>query len=385
MTDIHDLIQKATEIAKGVIRKESAIADKEGIWVSESMAALKESRLTALTVPINCGGHGQGLYALARVCEELGKGYASAGLCFGMHCVGTAVIAAKATEWQKKNYLEPIAGGTHLTTLALSEPGTGAHFYIPQTSLLPLSANEYLINGSKTFVTNGGHVDSYVLSTVAAADEARADEFSCIVLNKDTEGIQWGQEWDGLGMRGNASRSLKLTNVRITDQHILGEKGEQIWYVFNVVAPYFLTAMSGTYLGIAQRALEEAQATVSKRVYAHNGTALAQVSNIQHRLGMLWANVERTRQLIYHAALLGDKGDEAAVLSLLAAKAEVASCAVDTANEALTLAGGIGYQHNGLLGMLMRDARAAHVMAPTTDILYTWIGRALLDQPLLSD
>jgi alkylation response protein AidB-like acyl-CoA dehydrogenase len=143
--------------------------------------------------------------------------------------------------------------------------------------------------------------------------------------------------------------------------------------------------MSGTYLGIAARALEEATTTLSRRVYTHNGSSLAQVPVLQHRLGTLWAKVERTRQLIYSAARLGDNGDASATLSLLAAKAEVASCAVDTVNEAMTLAGGIGYRNNGLLGMLLRDARAAHVMSPTTDILYTWLGRALLDQPLLSD
>jgi len=383
--DVHALIERAREISQDIVKKESLVADKEGTWVEQSMAALKKSGLTALTAPVDCGGHGHGMYALARICEELGKGYSSTGLCFGMHCVGTAVIAAKATKWQKKTYLEPIANGEHLTTLSLSEQGTGAHFYFPQTSLVPLSESSFLINGAKNFVTNGGHVDSYVLSTVGASDTASADQFSCVVLDEGTEGMQWGKDWNGLGMRGNSSRSLKLENVRISANQILGEKGDQLWYVFNVVAPYFLTAMSGTYLGIAESALCEARTTLAKRMYSHNGTALAQVSLLQHRLGTLWAKVERTRQLIYHAALSGDKGEESAVLPLMAAKAEVASCAVDTVNEAMTLSGGIGYQHNGLLGMLMRDARAAHVMSPTTDILYTWMGRALLDQPLLSD
>lgn len=383
--EIHTLIQKAREIAHGVVAREGPVADKQGRWVSESMAALKDARLTGLVVPAEYGGAGQGLYALVRICEELGRSYSSVGLCFGMHCVGTAVIASKATDWQKKNYLEPIAQGRHLTTLALSEPGTGAHFYFPQTPLIPLSNDDFLINGGKTFVTNGGHADSYVLSTVAATDNARPDEFSCVILDEGKEGMTWGKEWDGLGMRGNSSKALQLNNVQISSKHILGEKGDQLWYVFNVVAPYFLTAMAGTYLGIAQRALEEATATLSKRTYSHNGTNLAQVSLLQHRLGTIWTRVERTRQLIYNAALLGDKGDPGSVVSILAAKAEVAVCAVDTVNEAMTLAGGIGYHQNGTLGMLMRDARAAHVMSPTTDLLFTWIGRALLDQPILSD
>lgn len=379
------MIRQAAEIGREVVAKEAPAADENASWLQHSMKALQSARLTALVVPEESGGHGHGLYALARVCEELGKVYSSAGLCFGMHCVGSAVIAAKATEWQKKTYLEPIARGEHITTLALSEPGTGAHFYFPQTALLPLSETDLLVNGEKTFVTNGGHADSYVLSTFAASEDASPDQFSCIVVNENTEGMQWGKDWSGLGMRGNASRALQLKNVRINSQQILGEKGDQLWYIFNVVAPYFLTAMAGTYLGIAESALQFGKETLQKRTYSYNGTNLAQLPLLQHRLGTIWAKVERTRQLIYHAAMLGDRGDASAITAIMAAKAEVGGCAVDTVNEVMTLAGGIGYQQNGKLGMLLRDARAAHVMSPTTDLLYTWIGRALLDQPILSD
>ncbi|MES2702851.1 MAG: acyl-CoA dehydrogenase family protein [Bacteroidota bacterium] len=383
--DINKLIEKAAEIARTVVAKEAVQADADAVWVAQSMAALKESGLTGLVVPAECGGAGQGLYALVRICEELGKGYSSAGLCFGMHCVGTAVIAAKATGWQKKNYLEPIAAGEHITTLALSEPGTGAHFYFPQTALLPLSADEFLINGMKSFVTNGGHADSYVVSTMAASQDASPEQFSCVILDEHTPGMQWGKKWEGLGMRGNSSTSLELNNIKISSRHILGEPGDQLWYVFNVVAPYFLIAMAGTYLGIAEQALAEARATLLKRSYSYNGSNLSQVSLLQHRLGKMWIRVESCRRLIYHAAHQGDKGAADAVLAILAAKADVAECAVDTVNEAMTLAGGIGYQHNSHLGMLLRDARAAHVMSPTTDMLLTWVGRTLLDQPLLSE
>jgi alkylation response protein AidB-like acyl-CoA dehydrogenase len=382
---IDDLVKQAEEIGNSIVVKERTEADQNGTWVKESMKALQHEGLTALVVPPDLGGHGKGLFALARICETLGKSYSSVGLCFGMHCVGSAVIAAKATSWQKQNYLAKIAEGKHITTLALSEPGTGAHFYIPQTSLMPISEKTFLINGGKTFVTNGGHADSYVISTMAASHEANPEHFSCIVLDAHTAGIRWGKEWDGLGMRGNSSRSMTLENVTISDQQILGEPGDQLWYVFNVVAPYFLTAMSATYLGIAESALEETKKMLSNRIYAHNGTNLAQVSLLQHRLGTLWAKVERTRTLIYSAAHKGDSGDPAAVLSLLSAKAEVAGCCVDTINDVMTLSGGIGYSNNSLLSMLMRDARASHVMAPTTDMLYTWIGRTLLDQPILSD
>jgi alkylation response protein AidB-like acyl-CoA dehydrogenase len=184
---------------------------------------------------------------------------------------------------------------------------------------------------------------------------------------------------------GNSSRTLKLNDVHISGKHILGEKGDQLWYVFNVVAPYFLMAMAGTYLGIAEAALSEAKVALANRHYAHNGSSLSQVSLLQHRLGTLWANVERTRQLVYNAARLGDQNSPEARLHILSAKAEVAGCCVHLVNEVMTLNGGIGYKNNSRLGMLLRDARASHIMSPTSDLLYTWIGRVLLDQPIFSE
>ncbi len=385
MPELEHLIEKAREIATSIVPSEAIDADKEGKWVAQTMKALRDSKLTGVVVPQEQGGAGLGYYAIVKLCEVLGTAYSSAGLCFGMHCVGTAVIAAKATFWQKKNYLEPIAAGQHITTLALSEPGTGAHFYYPQTSLVPEDNENFIVNGTKTFITNGGHADSYVISTMGASEDAGPDQFSCAIIDAHKQGILWGEEWKGLGMRGNSSRSAQFQNIKISGNHILGEKGDQLWYIFNIVAPNFLMAMSGTYLGIAEAALQEARITLAKRTYTHNGTGLSQVSLLQHRLGTLWSRVERTRQLIYNAARMGDRGDAKALLHILSAKAEVANCAVDVVNEALTLAGGIAYRENGKLGMLLRDARAAHVMSPTTDLLYTWMGRALLDQPILSD
>lgn len=385
MMELGSLIAKAETIAQEVAAKEAETADTDGTWVTNTMNALKESGLTALVVPQSCGGLDQGLLALVRISETLGRSYSSAGLCFGMHCVGTAVIAAKATEFQKQQYLVPIAEGRHITTLALSEPGTGAHFYFPQTSLIAVTEDEFIVSGKKSFVTNGGHADSYVVSTLGASAEAEDDQFSCTLIDASAPGITWGDEWSGLGMRGNSSRSMYLNDVHISGSHILGEKGDQIWYVFNVVAPYFLMAMAGTYLGIAEAALEEAKASLTSRVYAHNGAGLAGSNLLQHRLGTLYANVERTKRLIYHAAEAGDRNQADAMLSILSAKAEVANCCVDVVNEAMTLTGGMGYRNNSRLGMLLRDARASHVMSPTTDLLYTWIGRVLLDQPIFSD
>ncbi|MFN7134044.1 MAG: acyl-CoA dehydrogenase family protein, partial [Myxococcales bacterium] len=293
-------------------------------------------------------------------------------------------IAARATPVQQQRYLAPICRGEHLTTLALSEPGTGVHFYFPRASITR-EGGRLVLNGTKSFVTNGGHADSYVVSAVTAGRDVAPGVFSCLVLPADAPGASWGGAWAGFGMRGNSARTLELREVALDEDHLLGREGDELWYVFNVVAPYFLVAMSGTYLGLATAALDQVREHLAGRSYAHSGASLAESNVLQHRLGTLWGHVEATRRLLYHAAMSGDAGDELALVALCSAKAEVADCAVRVCNEAMTLMGGAAYREDGTVARLLRDARASHVMAPTTDVLRTWAGRALLGLPLLAE
>jgi isovaleryl-CoA dehydrogenase len=326
---------------------------------------------------------GQGLLALAVISEEIGKADPSSGLCFGMHCVGTAVIAAKATKDHEERYLRPIAEGKHITTLALSETGTGAEFYFPQTKLTRVG-NNFVITGEKDFITNGSHADSYVISTVAT-EEANPEigEFDCLILDNKTQGLEWKKKWRGFGMRGNSSRGVKLNNVQVPATNLLGEEGSHTWYVFEVVAPYFLIAMAGVYLGVAQSALDITLNHLRGRGHAHSGKKLAEIPILQHSVSRMWAEVEKTRSLIYNACLLGDAGDKSAINYILMCKADAANTAVQVANEAMTLGGGMAYGENAFLARLLRDARASHVMSPTTYILEELAGRSLLGLPLL--
>ena len=371
----------AREIAHGIVREQAEQVYSERRWPEGAIRELQRAGLGGLSVPTEFGGLGGGASSLAEVCEVLGEQCASTAICFGMHCVGSAVIAAHATPAQQRELLEPICEGEHITTLALSEPGTGGHFYLPQTQILA-SGSGYVLNGRKTFVTNGNHADSYVLSGVSAVDGL---SFSCAVAPQGTPGMEWSGQWTGMGMRGNSSLQLALNDVAIPESHLLGNEGDQIWYVFHVVAPYFLMAMSGVYLGIAQAAYSAACAHLTKRSYSHTGSMLADTAVLQHRIGRLWGELEKTRQLVHAAAKKFDMGSDDALLAVMAAKAEVADCAVMMTNEAMTLCGGIGYRDAGPLERYLHDARAAHVMAPTTDTLRTWIGRAALDLPLLGD
>lgn len=383
--DCAAILRKVRDIAKGVVAASAERTDQLAAWPEENMRLLQKEGLGGLVVPRAYGGRGHGLYTLARACQILGEECSSTAICFGMHCVGSSVIAAHATADQQFRFLAPICEGRHITTLSISERGTGAHFYLPETRLFSLSPEEYLLSGTKDFVTNGSHADSYVVSAVAAEPDAPLGQFSCVVVPGDAEGITWGPPWDGLGLRGNSSRAMKLSGVRVERANLLGKEGDQNWYIFNVITPFFLIAIAATYLGVAESAFEEARRHLSRRHHTHTGASLGQNSVLQHRLGTLWSMLERTRRLIYSAAESFDAGDPDALTSVMASKVEVADCVVGMINEVMTLMGGIGYSEKSKLHRLMRDARAVHLMSPTSEILRLWMGRAVLGVPLLVD
>lgn len=382
-TSVAAAVELARQVAADVAAPLAEQVD-EGHWPREALTELQKRGLGGLTVPAEAGGCGLGLRALAGVCEVLGSACASTAITFGMHAVGAAVVAAKATPEQTDRFLRPIAAGEHLTTLALSEPGTGSQFWIPQTALRG-AGEEYVVDGEKSFVTNGSRADSYVVSTVAADAGAPVGQFSCVLVPDDAPGLSWKGQWQGLGMRGNSSRGASLTGVRIPRANLLGAEGDQIWYVFEVVAPYFLIAMASTYLGVAQAALDDAVQHLQARRHSHTGRTLAAEPVVQHRLGVLWAQVERTRRFVYWAAEEAEAGGPAALPALASAKAEVADAAVGVVNEVMTLLGGAAYRDRSPVERHLRDVRAAHVMAPTTDVLRTWTGRAALGIPLLGE
>lgn len=376
------LRQQVAEVVEREIKPRAAETDRQGQWPAHSFAALKRAGLMGLHVPGESGGLGQGLLALAVLTETIAQGCASSAICYGMHCVGTAVIASKATPEQSEKYLKPIARGEHITTLSLSEAGSGVHFYLSETDVAR-DADGFTVNGTKQFVTNGGHADSYVVSTKASALAGGLGEFNCLLVDRDSGGIDWLDAWDGFGMRGNAARGMRLRNVRVPLANLLGQEGDEVWYVFEVVAPYFLVAMAGTYLGVAQAALDETLRHLKTRSHTTSGETLAMVSTNQISVAEMWTRVERTRHWLYHAAHAGDRDPAAALKHLLTSKVEAAETAVWVANEAMTLCGGIAYRENSSLARMLRDARASHVMSPTTTLLQLWTGRSLLDQPML--
>lgn len=377
-----ELRQSAESITADFVAPMAEKVDRECMWPAHSMKAFAEGGLLGLQVPTVLGGHGEGLLALSVVTEIIAKACPSSALCFGMHCVGTAVMAAKATPHHQQEYLKRIALGQHITTLALSESGSGAHFYLPSTRL-KRDGDNLVVNGNKQFVTNGGYADSYVVSVLAAGEPNDFGDFSCLIVDGDTPGIEWLEKWQGFGMRGNSSRALNLNNVSVPSENLLGELGDQVWYVFEIVAPYFLMAMAGTYLGVAQSALDITIKHVRSRLHDHSGTSLAEHDLVQAKIASMWSTVEKTRALIHEAARLGDLSHPTALPFILSCKADAGDAAVSVTNDAMSLCGGMAYRENSRLSQTLRDARASHVMSPTTDLLRLWVGRSILGLPLL--
>ena len=376
------LAERVRRVARQVAAPAAEAVDREGLWPRPTVDALAGEGLLGLMVPREHGGVGEGAEALAIACEELGSVCGSSALVFGMHCVGTRVVAERPRPEQAERFLAPIARGEHVTTLALSEPGTGVHFYLPRTTFRP-EGDGHRLNGTKSFVTSGGCADSYVLSAAAEGAVDDPGTFSTFLVEQDAAGLSWGPPWDGLGMRGNSSREARLDEVRVEAAHRLGREGDETWHLFDLIAPYFLVAMSGTYLGIGRGALEEVVEQVGRRRYEHSGRRLAEQPAVPALLAQAWTEVERSRQLLHYAARLLDAGDPAATPALFAAKIDVAESATHVTDVALRLSGGRGFGASSRIARHLRDARAAHLMSPTTDLLKTWLGRSLLGLPLL--
>jgi len=384
-TDESQILETVAKISHGVVKEESGTTDRLAQWPERSVRSFLDAGLAGLTIPVEFGGLGQGTETLAKVSESIARHCTSTSICFGMHAVGSAVIASKATKEQQEKYLTPICEGKHLTSIALSEAGSGSQFYLPQTRMQYHSESEYKINGAKSFVINGGQADSYVISAVAENSVNPGEQFNCFMINADSQGMQWGEHWNGAGLRGNSTRDLFLEDVKIPDGNILGEFGDQIWYVFNVITPYYLASMAGTYLGIARAAIDEVINHIKNREFSFNGRSLASSSVIQYQLGQLWAKYARSRALVYYATECYDMDQEHKLIDLFSSKAEVSDAVIDIVNQSMTLCGGYAYREGSVLDRLLRDARASHVMMPTTDILRIWTGRSILEQPLLAD
>jgi alkylation response protein AidB-like acyl-CoA dehydrogenase len=368
------LVEDVCEVAREAIAPLAAAVDRDRAFPESSMRALAERGAFGLLVPEAFGGAGGAITELAGACEALGSACASSAMVFLMHSVAAATIALGGGE-RAREYLEAIAAGRKLGTLAFSERGTGAHFYAPELSA-ELGDAGVRIRGRKSFVTSGGHADIYLVLVRSTHDGEGLD---CYAVEA-TDGIRFEGRWDGLGMTGNSSVAAEFDCLVDVASRIGGSGAGQA-LVFTAVAPFFLAGLAAVNVGIATAALAAAVEHSSTRRYAGGGS-LAEIQSIQHALADMDMSTRAARLVVHDAARLADAGDEGALVALMEAKVIATEAAVSVTQTALEVCGGQGYSRAMPIERHLRDARAGAVMAPTNGVLRNWTGKALAGLPV---
>ena len=374
--DQQALEDSARLIAETVLRPTAGEIDRERRFPAENLGTLAEAGLMGLLAPSKAGGLGGTLTDLALVCEQLGRGCASTAMCFLMHCCGSAVISSKATEGQADRWLRPAARGDSIATLAFSERGSGAHFYSPEIREQRHDGALHL-SGRKTFVTSGGHARLYPV-LVNSSSEPGLD---ILIITPELPGVSFDGSWDGIGMAGNSSITMELSDVAVPAENLLGDEGDGQEVVFSVVAPTFLIGLSAVNVGIGQAALDAAVDHTKVRRYP-TGQNLCDVPIIQVYLAEMSSAIQAARQLLLEAARAADAGEEAALPLVMQAKVVATEASKTVTDRAMQIGGGQAYSRRLPLERHWRDARAGSVMAPTNEVLKEWLGRLLAGLPL---
>ena len=374
---VQDLLAENEKLAKELLASHADDIDRARRFPRENMQELGRSGLLGLVVPRAYGGAGAGIPEIAQVVERMAQACPSTAMVALMHYCGTAVIAAKGSATLKQSLLPAIARGEHLTTLAFSEAGSGGHFYMP-VSEVRRNGQGLRLTARKTFVTSAGEADSHVVSTRKAGASGPTD-LDLYLVAKGTKGFEVGAPFEGLGLAGNASAPVKLEDVRLEEQNRLGAEGSGFQTMLEVVLPHFQVGVAAVSLGIAAAAFQSAAAHVMARKYEHTGgAALAAIPRVQFLTAEMALELRSARAYLGETVRRIGRGDPEAMLDILGVKARAAEATLAVVSRAMTLGGGAAFGRRGGLERIFRDAQAASVMAPATDVLKEFLGKACL-------
>jgi isovaleryl-CoA dehydrogenase len=360
-----------------VVEPGAAEVDAQGSFPRKQLDALAEAGIPGLTVPADLGGGGGGLRDAAYVVRELGAVCGSTAMVLTMHYSATAALAAGGVT----GTLAEIAAGRHLSTLAFSESGSRSHFWAPLGTAVPDGVGQSVrLDASKSWVTSAGHADSYVWSSRPVAAEG---PMTLWLVPRDAAGLSVAGPFDGLGLRGNASAPMSADSVLVPRAAMIGQDGAGLDLAMAAVLPVFLIASAATSAGLMRRLAEETAAHLQRTHLKHLGQSLAQQVQPRAQLARLRIEADRAWSLIEDTLDAVEQGRPDAQLLVLEVKAAAGEAAADAADLALRAGGGAAFRKESPVERLFRDSRAARVMAPTTDALHDFIGRALCGLPLL--
>ncbi|MFH9137026.1 acyl-CoA dehydrogenase family protein [Streptomyces sp. NPDC017524] len=325
-----------------------------------------------LTVPEEYGGSGGDHLSYCLVTEELGRGDSSVR---GIVSVSLGLVAKTVASWgdeeQKRAWLPRLTSGEAIGCFGLTEPGTGSDAGNLATRAV-LDGGDYVVNGAKTFITNGTWAD-VVLLFARTNDAPGHRGVSAFLVPTDTPGLTRRTIHGKLGLRGQATAELVLQDVRIPAACLLGPEGKGFSIAMSALAKGRMSVAAGC-VGIAQAALDAAVRYAGER--EQFGKAIARHQLVQELLSDIAVDVDAARLLTWRVADLIDRGQEFATAASKA-KLYASEAAVRCANNALQVFGGYGYIDEYPVGKLLRDARVMTLYEGTSQIQKLIIGRAL--------
>ena len=370
------------DFAENEVKPLAQDVDEEERFPKETVEKMAKFGFMGIPVPKEYGGQGCDILTYAMCVEELSKVCGTTGVIVSAHtslCVDP--ILTYGTEEQKQKYLPDLASGRKIGAFGLTEPGAGTDAQGQQTKAV-LEGDEWVLNGSKCFITNGKEADVYIVIAVTGKIEKRGKflkEISAFIVEKGTPGFTFGTKEKKMGIRGSSTYELIFTDCRIPKGNLLGQQGKG----FNI-AMHTLDGgrigIAAQALGLAEGALETTIAYVKER--KQFGRSIGQFQNTQFQLADMSTKVEAAKMLVYKAARKKDeyKTNPKVSYSVEAAMAKLyaAEVAMEVTTKAVQLHGGYGYIREYDVERMMRDAKITEIYEGTSEVQRMVISANLL-------
>ena len=337
--------------------------DEEERFPVESIPKLARYGFMGIPFPKEYGGAGGNYLTYAMAIEELGKVCGTTAVVVSAHtslCAGP--IYYFGTEEQKQKYLVPLAKGEKVGAFGLTEPSAGTDSSMQQTTA-KLDGDEYVLNGTKVFITNAGYADVYVV--IAMTDKAKGNRgISAFIVEKGTPGFSIGKKERKMGIRGSATCDLIFENCRIPKENLLGKEGQGFKIAMQTLDGGRI-GIASQALGIMEGAIDECVKYVMER--KQFGKKIGQFQNTQFELADMATKAEAAKLLVYKAACEKDAGRPYSHLSAMC-KYYAGSTASDVTRRCVQLFGGYGYTRDYPVERMMRDAKITEIYEGTSEV-----------------
>ena len=355
------------EFAENEVKPFAQETDETEVFPRAIVDKMAKYGFLGIPVPKEYGGQGCDPLTYAMCVEELAKVCGTTAVIVSAHtslCIDP--IMTYGTEEQKKKYVPDLASGKKLGAFGLTEPGAGTDAQGQQTKAV-LDGDEWVLNGSKCFITNGKEADVYIIIAVTGIVEKRGrkqKEISAFIVEKGTPGFTFGTKEKKMGIRGSSTYELIFTDCRIPKENILGAKGKGFGIAMHTLDGGRI-GIAAQALGIAEGALDRTVEYVKER--KQFGRSIAQFQNTQFQLAEMATSVEAAQLLVYKAAKAKETQK---VYSVEAAKAKLfaAQVAMDVTTKAVQLHGGYGYIREYEVERMMRDAKITEIYEGTSEV-----------------